>query len=241
MSLKSGNKNKTHWKISLGALLAVVLISAVLNYYFSDAYQLSFFQNGFESIVALVVCAAFLLVIVIVNLIAGRLFKDAPKSFHNPKVVWRLAVIFCAIILFFTMWVYPLGEKASYINKIENALAFSEQQGDEEITVLFMSSERKCMRTNTSNCHSQPYHNSFFLKNNLDTQKEVQVRIRALDSEQQELKVIDSDIMTLEAGELKLVETEESFDEASIWSRSSFETDRRVQSYESLYRYRDQE
>lgn len=242
MGLKSGKRNKTHWKISLIALIAVVLISVGLNYYFSDAYQLSFFQNGFESKVALIVCAAFLLVIVVVNLITNRLFKGAPKSFHNPKVVWRLAAVFCAIILFFTMWVYPLGEKTSYINKIENALALAEhQQGDEEITVLFMSSERECLRTNTSNCHSQPYQNTFFLKNNLDIQKEVQVRIRALDSEQTELKVIESDIMTLEAGELKLVETEESFDEASIWSRSSFETDRRVQSYESLYRYRDRD
>lgn len=242
MDLKSGKKNKTHWKISLAALFAVVLISVGLNYYFSNAYQLSFFQNGSESIVALILCAAFLLVIVIVNLIVSRLFKGAPKSVHNPKAVTRFMAVFCAVILFFTMWVYPLAEKASYINKIENALALSEQQqGDEEITVLFMSSERKCMRTNTSNCHSQPYQNTFFLKNNLSTQKEVQVRIRALDSEQNELKVIDSDVMTLEAGELKLVETEESFDEASIWSRSSFETDRRVQSYESIYRYRDRE
>ena len=65
------------------------------------------------------------------------------------------------------------------------------------------------------------------------------MRIRALDSEQKELKVIESDIMTLEAGELKLVETEESSEKASIWSRSSFETDYQIHSYESLYRYRN--
>ena len=65
------------------------------------------------------------------------------------------------------------------------------------------------------------------------------MRIRALDSKQNELKVVESDIMTLEAGELKLVETEETSDEASIWSRSSFETDYRVQSNESLHQYRD--
>ena len=242
MSLKSGEKKKSHWKIFLAALIAVVLISVVFNYYFSNAYQLTFFQNGFESIFALIVCAAFLLVIVIINLIVSRMFKDAPKSFHNPKAVWRFALVFCATILFFTMWVYPLAEKASYIHKVENALAMSEQQqGDEEITVLFMSSEKKCFRTNTSNCNYETYKNSFFLKNNLDTQKEVQVRIRALDSDQKELKVVESDIMMLEAGELKLVETEESSEQTSIWSRSSFETDRRVQSYESLYRYRDRD
>ena len=242
MSTKSGKIEKPRWKKSLAVLIAVVLISVILNYYFSNAYQLAFFQNGFESIVAIIVSAAFLLVIAIINVIVSRVFKGAPKSFHNPKAVWVFTAVLCATILFFTMWVYPLAEKTSYIHKVENALAMSEQQeGDEEITVLFMSSEKNCFRTSTSNCHSQTYTNSFFLKNNLDTQKEVQVRIRALDSEQKELKAIESDVMTLEAGELKLIETEESSDQASIWSRSSFETDYQVQSYESLYRYRDRD
>ncbi|WKA59273.1 hypothetical protein QWY16_03715 [Planococcus shenhongbingii] len=240
MSLKSGKTGKSRWRISLAALIAVVFISVGLNYYFSNTYQLSFFQNGFESTMALIVTAAFLLVITIINVIVSILFKGAPKSFHNPKAVWIFTAVFCATILFFTMWVYPLAEKASYINKVEKALALSEQQqAEEEITVLFMSSEKDCLRTTNSNCTNHTYKNAFFLKNNLDTQKEIQVRIRALDSKQKELKVIESDIMTLEAGELKLVETEESSDMESIWSRSSFETDTRVHSYESLYRYRD--
>lgn len=240
MKTKSGKIEKPRWKKPLVALILLVIISAVLNYYFSSAYQLSFFQNGFESTVALIVSAAFLLIISIVNLVISIMFKGAPKSFHNPKVAWIFTLGLCTTILFFTMWVYPLAEKASYIQKIEHALAAAnEQQDSEEITVLFMSSEKKCFRTSTSNCNSTGYTNSFFLKNNLDNQKEIQVRIRALDSKQKELKVIESDLMTLEAGELKLLETEESSDQASIWSRSSFETDYRVQSYESLYRYRD--
>lgn len=239
MSSKTG---KPRWKKPLAVLLALILVSAVLNYYFSDTYQLSFFQNGLESKVAIVVSLAFLLVVSIINVITSILFKGAPKSFHNPKAGWVVAAVFCTIILFFTMWVYPLGEKASYINKVENALALSEQQQtDEEITILFMSSEKECLRTTNSNCTNETYKNAFFLKNNLDTQKEVQVRIRALDSDEKELKVIESDIMTLEAGELKLVETEESSDLESIWSRTSFETDKRVRSYESLFRYRDAE
>ena len=143
MSLKSGKMKKLHWKISLAVLIALVFISVIFNSYFSNAYQLSFFQNGFESIVALIACAAFLLVIVIINLIVSRVFKDAPKSFHNPKAVWSFAAMFCATILFFTMWVYPLAEKASYIQKVENALGIAEQQqAIEEITVLFMVSEK---------------------------------------------------------------------------------------------------
>ena len=240
MNLKSSKTEKFRWRISLAALIVVVLISIVLNYYFSNEYQLSFFQNGFESTVAIVICAAFLLVIVIVNVIVSILFKGAPKSFHNPKAVWFIAAVLGGTILFFTMWVYPLAEKASYIHKVQKVLAMSEQeQVDEEITVLFMSSEKNCFRTTTSNCTNQTYKNSFFLKNNLDTPKEVQVRIRALDAEQKELKIVESDVMMLEAGELKLVETEESSGKTSIWSRSSFETDDRVHSYESLYRYLD--
>lgn len=240
MNAKSGKVEKPRWKKPLAALIALVLISVLLNYYFSNAYQLSFFQNGFESIAALIFSAAFLLVIAIVNVIVSIVYKGAPKSFHNPKVVWVFTTVFCTTILFFTMWVYPLAEKASYIQKIENAIAVSEkQQADEEITVLFMSSEKNCFRLTSSNCDSEKYKNSFFLKNNLAVQKEVQVHIRALDSKQKELKAVESDIMMLEAGELKLVETEESSEQASIWSRSSFETDYQVQSYEFLYRYRN--
>lgn len=240
MNLKSGKTGKSRWRISLAALIVVILISVVLNYYFSNTYQLSFFQNGLESIVAIVLCVAFLLIVGIVNVIVSIVFKGAPKSIHNPKVAWVITAVLCTTILFFIMWVYPLAEKAAYIHKVEKALAMSEQQqADEEITVLFISSEKECFRTTSSNCNNETYKNSFFLKNNLDTQKEVQVRIRALDSEQQELKVIESDVMTLKAGELKLVETEESSEMESIWNRSSFETDYRVHNYESLYRYRD--
>lgn len=242
MDLKSGKTGKFHWGVSLAALIGVVLTSVVLNYYYSKAYQLSFFQNGFESTVALVICAAFLLFVGIIIGIVNILFKGAPKSVHNPKVAWIIPVALCIILLFFIMWVYPLAEKASYIHKVQKALAMSEQQqADEEITVLFLSSEKECLRTTSSNCHNETYKNSFFLKNNLDSQKEVQVRIRALDAEQKELKVIESDVMTLEAGELKMVQTEETYEDESIWSRSSFETDHRIHSYESLYRYRDAE
>lgn len=240
MNVKNGKVGKPHWLLALATFLALVLGSVLVNFYLSTAYQLSFFQNGFESTVALIVAAAFLVVMIIINIIVSTLFKGAPKSFHNPKVVWIFTAVFCTTILFFTMWVYPLADKVSYIQTVQKALAAAEeQQTDEEITVVFMSSDKKCFRTSTSNCNGISYKNSFFLKNNLDVQKEVQVRIRALDSKQQELKVVESDVMSLEPGELKLVETEETSDQASIWSRSSFLTESRTQSYESLYRYRD--
>ena len=219
-----------------------MICSFFLNQFISDTDQLSYFQNGFETTVAIIVTAAFLLVVTLVNVIVSRTFKGAPTSVHNPRVVWIFAAVASATLLFFTIWVYPLADKFSYVFAVEDALAAAEERPDaEEITVVFMSSDKNCFRLSTSHCNGITYKNAFFLKNNLDIQKEVQVQIRALDAKQNELKVIESDIMTLEAGELKLVETEETSDESSIWSRFSFETDARTHSYESMYRYRDAE
>jgi len=192
--------------------------------------------------VVLIVAGAILVIVALVNIILSISLKNAPKSVHNPKAVWVLAAGLCSIILFFTMWVYPFGEKVSYINKIETALeAAEEQQTHEEMTVVFLNSERKCFRTTTSNCHSVPYSNSFFIKNNLDEKKEVRLQIRALDAKENELKTVESDVMVLEAGELKLVETEETSDTSSSWNRSSFQTDVRMHSSEWLYQYREVE
>lgn len=240
LDAKSGKAGKPRWKIALAVLLALVLGSFIVNYYLSDLYELSFFQNGFESIVALIITGAILLVVVIVNIIVSISFKNAPKSVHNPKVVWVVAAVLCTTILFFTVWVYPFAEKTSYINKIETALdAAEERQDDEDITVVFLNSERKCFRTSSSNCYTAPYSNTFFIKNNMDAKKEVQLQIRALDKKENELKTVESEVMILEAGELKLVETEETSDMASIWNRSSFETDVRTYSSEWQYHYRD--
>lgn len=242
LSIKTGKIDKPKWKVPLAILMAMLLGSIAVNYYLSNTYQLAFFQNGFESTVALIIAGVLLVMMLFVNIIVSFFFKGASKSVHNPKAVWIVGGVLCTTMLFFTMWVYPFAEKVSYIQKVEKALDVAEQrQEGEEITVVFMSSEKNCVRTNTSNCRSVSYKNTFFLKNNLDVQKEVQVQIRALDVEEKELEVVESDIMTLEAGELKLLETEESSDESSIWSRHSFETDVRTHSYESIYRYRDAE
>lgn len=240
ISNKTGMMERYRWKKPLATLLLLVIISAALNCFYSNAYQLAFFQNGFELMVGLIVAGAFLVILSIINIIVGIVYKNAPKSFHNPKVAWTVSMFLCATILFFIVWVYPLAEKASYITQLESAIAAAnEQQDGEEITVVFMSSEKQCVRRRTENCNSSDYQNAFFVQNNLDETKQVQVQIRALDHEQNELKSVESKIMTLQAGELKLVETEETSDQESIWSRSSFETEVRTASYQSIYRYRD--
>lgn len=242
LGIRGGGEKKSRWKLPLAVLAVLVLGSFIANYFLSDTYGLSFFQNGFESIVALIVAGAILVIVALINIIMSISLKNVPASVHNPKVVWVITAGLCSAILFFTMWVYPFGEKVSYINKIETALdAAEEQQAGEEMTVVFLSSERKCFRTTTSNCHAVPYSNSFFIKNNLDAKKEVRLQIRALDAKENELKTVESDVMVLEAGELKLIETEETSDTSSTWNRSSFETDVRTHSSEWLYQYRDAE
>lgn len=240
ISNKTGMVETYRWKKPMAVLIGLILISAVLNYVYSEAYNLAFFQNGFELTVGLIVAGAFLVIFSIINIIAGIVYRGAPKSFYNPKVVWGFTGVLCTTMLFFIVWVYPLAEKASYIVRLDSAIAAADEKQDgEEITIVFMSSEKQCVRRRTENCNSSDYQNAFFVKNNLDETKQVQVQIRALDRQQNELKSVESKIMRLEAGELKLVETEETSDKESIWSRSSFETEYQTRFYQSIYRYRD--
>lgn len=242
INVKAGKIGKPHWGISLAVFMALIFVSLILNYFISEKYQLSFFQNGVETMIALIISVALLLVVLLVNVIVGRLFKGAPTSVHNPKLVWILAVVLCGSMLFFTAWVYPVGAKISYSQTVENASAAAEQQHEnEEFTVVFMNSEKDCFRLSGSNCTNVTYKNIFYIKNNLDVKKQVQVRIRALDSQEKERKVIESDLMTLEAGEMKLVETKETPDQASVWKLYSFESESRIRFYEAMYRYEDAE
>ncbi len=79
----------------------------------------------------------------------------------------------------------------------------------------------------------------FYVRSNLDGTKEVQVKIRAANKNQEELKVIDSEIMKLDSGEMKMVETEETSDSKDVWGKYSFTTEKRVFYYQYNYRYRD--
>lgn len=53
------------------------------------------------------------------------------------------------------------------------------------------------------------------------------------------MKVIDSKIMTLKPGELQLLETEETNEDASVWNKYSFQTDGKVYQYQQKIRFRD--
>ncbi|MDG5473169.1 hypothetical protein P6709_15555 [Jeotgalibacillus sp. ET6] len=242
IDVKNGKREKMEWKKPAITFLIISGISLAINFYYYQMYHLNFFPNLFESMVTLIVTGAFLVVFIIVNILAGIVYKNAPKSFHNPKVMWIFTAVFCLTVLFFGSWVFPFGQKSSYVVKVEAAMQeLSETEEDTEVSVLFLSSEQNCIRRRTSGCVSEEYQNVFFVKNNLDEEKEVQVRIRALDFNQNELKVVDSKIMTLGAEELRMVETEETSDKTSIWNSSTFETEQRTQFYEYQFRFREPE
>ncbi|AJD92393.1 hypothetical protein JMA_30760 [Jeotgalibacillus malaysiensis] len=242
VDVKNGKREKIEWKKPGILFLSLILISVIVNTYFYNFYHLPFFQNSFELMVVFIMAGAFLLFFAIINIIVSIKYKGAPKSFHNPKAIWIFTGVFCFVILFFGTWVFPLGQKASYTYKLDKAIeALSEEETNEEVSVLFMNSEQECLRRQTSSCYNEEYSNYFYVKNNLDEEKEVQVRIRALDANQNELKIVESNIMTLDGGELRLVETEETNDRSNVWSRSSFKTDIRTHYYESMFRFRDVE
>ncbi|MGF2614312.1 hypothetical protein FZC84_19405 [Rossellomorea vietnamensis] len=239
----SGKREKIEWKKPLILLFILLGISALLSLYFYNSYHLPFWPTLFEHVVGLIITGVFLLILSIINIVVSITYKDAPKSFHNPKALWIFIGVLCMIFLLLFLWIIPFAQKTSYVNKIQvamNALE-EEEKNKEEMTVLFMSSEQECVRRRTNSCAGEEYENTFFVKNNLDEEKEVQVRIRALDSDKNELKIVESEIMTLDAGELRLVETEETSDNSSVWSRSSFQTEYRTHFYQSIFRFRDVE
>lgn len=236
----NGKKEKIDWKKPSILLFIIIALVGAMNYYFYHTYQLPLLPNFFEGIIGLIVTGAIVFIIAIVNIIVSITHKGAPKSVHNPKAVWAFAGILGVAFLLLFSWVYPTAQKAAYVQKIETAMhALSESETDKEVTVLFMNSEKNCVRRRTQSCSDEDYQNYFFVKNNLEEEKEVQVKIRALNADKEELKVVDSNIMTLGAGELRLVETEETNDKTSIWSKSTFETEYQTYYYEYKYRFRD--
>ncbi|PPA69113.1 hypothetical protein [Jeotgalibacillus proteolyticus] len=235
-----GKRDKIAWKKPLILFAAILVISAIINYHFYSTYQLPLFLNETESIVALVIAGAFLVFLSILNIVVTLMNKGAPKSLHNPKAVWVFIICFTLFSLFISFWVLPFAQKSTYVADIKEAMqALSDEEANEEVSVAIVRSTKECIRRVTANCTSTDYSNYFYVKNNLDDEKEVQLRIRALDANENEIKVAESNIMTLGPGEVKLVETEETSDEDSILSRYSFTTEQRIFYYESMFRFRD--
>ncbi|WP_174614146.1 hypothetical protein [Virgibacillus ihumii] len=241
IDVKKGDKEKFNRKGPLILFVVILILSVVVNFYLSFAYNLSFFQNGFTSMIGLIVIGSLWVIIAIINIITTVIArqKNLSKTLHNPKVVWIFSGVFAGTLLIFFLWFMPLGNKISYAVTLNNAISAMENSSEnKEISLVQVLSESDCFRRR--NCDEE-YKNVFYVRNNLDNTKEVQLQIYALDANKEELKVIDSNIMELEPGEIQMVKTEETNEKRNIWSQPTFKTERRVVYYKYNYRYRNAE
>ncbi|MGN7388914.1 hypothetical protein [Sporosarcina sp. SAFN-015] len=239
IDFKLGKKDKIPWKLIVILLIVLTSASVLIQIYLLQAYSFPIFQTNIETIIGISIVGFLAGIILIINLfITKTMGKKLPKSVHDPKTV-NVFTLCIAIFLFIILFIAaPTGKKIAYATSIHQAMAATEDVAEEEFSVLLVTSERECLRQTTS-CRNSAYSNQFFIKSNINKTQEVQVKIRALNSSNQEMKVIDSKIMTLEPNELRLLETEETNEEASVWNKYSFQTNHRVSHYEQMIRYRD--
>lgn len=239
MDVRNGAREKINLKgpVILFAVLAVA--SIVVNWYLSSSYNLAFFQNSLSSIIGIVITGVLWLIIALINIFVTLTMKGAPKSIHNPKVIWIFSSVLAGALLIAFLWYFPLGQKMAYADTLDNAVnAMDDTEENQEISVVLVKSENACLRTRA--CDDE-FNNVFYVRNNLDQPKEFQVRISAANENEEELQTIDSEIIELDPGEMKMVETEETNDNTDIWSQYSFVTEERVAYYQYNYRFRDVE
>ncbi|SIT83790.1 hypothetical protein [Edaphobacillus lindanitolerans] len=236
---KKGKRDQIAWKLPGILLILLTLGSLLIQIYLFNKYGFPIFQTTLETIISLAIPLIVAGVVLLANLLTTfTVGRQMEKSVHDPKTVNYIALGFAAALLANSLVAAPTGKKIAFAASIDQAMANTENADAEEFSVVLVSSERGCLRYNAS-CRSAPYSNQFFVKNHSGETKEVQVKIRALSGSNKEMKVIDSRIMTLKPNELRLLETEETSSDSSVWNQYSFETDHRTVSHQHMVRFRD--
>lgn len=239
IDVRSGKRKQVNWKLPLILLIVLASVGTILQIFMKQTYGFPIFANIIESIIATGISIFIPIVMVMINLVITKtLGKNAPSSVHDPKLVNRLALCFFAFFFTVLFLGAPIGKKIGFAYSIEKAMKVTNTSDTEEFSVALVSSEQECLKR-TASCRSSDYSNQFFIRNHLNKTQEVQVKIRVLDQNNQEVKVIDSKIMELHPQELRLVETEETREDSSIWNQYSFKTTNRIFKYEHLLRYRE--
>ncbi|MFS0689313.1 hypothetical protein AB1K89_08730 [Sporosarcina sp. 179-K 8C2 HS] len=241
IDVKSGKRERVQWKVPVILFLLFTVTGVSIQFYLDQKYNFPFLQTSVETIIAMSIIVLISGIIIFINFIITKTAgKRLPKSVHDPKTVNFLAAAF-AIYFFITFFItVPTGKKIAFATSINQATEATNVT-TEAFPIVLVTSEKECLRKNRARCHDTPFNNQYFIKNNMDKTQEVQVKIRALNSNNEEMKVIDSNIMTLKPGEMRLVETEETNEDASIWNQYSFQTDGRVTNYQHMLRHRDPE
>lgn len=241
IDVRNRKRENINWKGPLVLFSLILVGSIVINFYLLSAYNLAFFQNSTGSIIGLFVVGLIVVIMAIINFFATLYARrnNLSKTLHNPKVVWIITGAIAGIMLVFFLWFMPLGQKITYAVTLNNAISTMDGNAkDEAFSIVLMRSTSDCLRIR---CLDEQFDNVFYIRNNLDQKKEVQVRIHAQDEDKEKLKVIDSKIMELDPGELKMVKTEKTSEHRNIWNQYTFTTEKRVVYYKYNYRHRDVE
>ena len=237
--VKTGKRDRIAFKWPILLQIALVAIGLAVQLYYQQAYHFPVFQTKTENWVAVLVVGLLAGIILLINIIlTWTIGKNLPKSVHNPKAVNFFIIGIVLSLSTILLIAVPTGKKMAFSHAIDKAMEVSDGAQAEDFPVVLVTSERECLK-NTSSCRNSPYSNQFFVRNNLDKTQEVQVKIRALSPSGHEMKVIDSHIMTLQPGELRLVKTEETNETSSPWNQYSFQTDSFTDHYEYWKRHRD--
>lgn len=232
----AGKKERINWKLPFLLFIITFGASIYANYALKQAYQFPIFPNWSDLQMGLFVIAVLAGAFSLVYVITYFSFRRAPKAVFNQARTLQMlgGILLLAILL--VGWYHPTAEKMMVAAAITTANEIDDEE-EKELSLILVHSERECSLTYSFQCRDQDYKNLFIVKNKMDQQVEVQFKIRAYGSEQQELKQIDSDIMTLAPHEIKVVTTAETFEETSVWSQRTFRTRSPVSSYEYRYRY----
>jgi hypothetical protein len=239
IDVKTGKRDKINWKLPILTFTVLMAGSVIAHLYFLTTYDLPIFVSSTESIILFSIIGGFLAIFAFVNIILTLTSRKTNLSnVHNSKTIWQLIgglVIALPLLLF---WFIPIAEKSDYVSGIHKAIKKVESSNSTDaFSIVLVRSEKDCIRV--ERCTNKRYDNQFFIKNNLDELKEVQVFIHSLNKDREELKVIESNVMRMEPGELALLETEETGKHSSLWSRYSFKTDERVSNYQYQLQYHD--
>ncbi|WP_404452182.1 hypothetical protein LG329_17790 [Virgibacillus necropolis] len=237
IDVKKGKREKVNWKLPSIIFIVLLLGTLIGDIYLSNEYSLPIFPNIHDNIIALIVIGILFGIMAIINIFVSISMKGAPKTVHDGKKMWKVIGIGAAYFTVIFLWFIPLAGKTAYVVDLNTAVSAEDKEGDRDFTLVLVKSEGDCLTVR--NCSDENFNNVFYLKNNTDSEKEVQVKVRALNEEKQEIEIIDSLIMKIDSGKMKMVKTEETDEDTSIWDRHSFETDVRVEYFQYKIRMRE--
>ncbi|QFT87274.1 hypothetical protein FIU87_01230 [Bacillus sp. THAF10] len=238
---ETGKRERTNWKGPISFLVGVLVLIGLLNALFYFEYGLAFFPSMKENMIGIIITGSILVVFVGSVLLASKTVKGAPSSHFHKKAAWTAVAGFTLYFLLLFMLVLPTSEKAAYTKNLEEAMnTLTKAETDLEFTVVKQDTETRCKsRGSSQRCLDWEYEHYFFIRNNLDVPKEVQVKFHIVTKN--ETKTLDSLIMKMKPGETRLVETEETHSSSSIWGKNTFTTPLQLLDHDYMYRFRDVE